>query len=98
PAAGRALWPHARRAAPAVLVSTFPPLAATLTHLSRLHLGAGFATGTQIVTVAWIAIYVLVPALLVILLAVQVRTPGVDPPRSVGRPAWVYVGLAVRAT
>jgi len=96
-AARQALWANARIAVPAVLVFTVLTLAATLTHLSRLHLGAGFATGTQIVTVAWIAIYVLVPALLVILLAVQVRTPGVDPPRSVGLPAWLYVVLVVQA-
>jgi hypothetical protein len=96
--AGRqALWANARIAVPAVLVFTVLTLTATLTHLGRLHLGARFATGTQIVTVAWIAIYVLVPALLLILLAVQARTPGADPPRSAGLPAWLYVVLAVQA-
>jgi len=96
--AGRqALWANARIAVPAVLTFTVLTLAVTLTHLGQLHLGAGFATGTQIVTVAWIAIYVLVPVLMLILLAVQARSPGADPPRSVGLPAWLYVLLAVQA-
>jgi hypothetical protein len=96
--AGRqALWANARIAVPAVLVFTVLTLAATVTHLGQLHLGAGFPAGTQIVTVTWIAIYVLVPALLLILLAVQARTPGTDPPRSARLPGWLCVLLAVQA-
>ena len=90
-------WANARVAVPAVLTFTVLTLAVTLTHLGQLHLGARFAIGTQIVTVAWIAIYVLVPALMLILLAVQARTPGTDPPRSAGLPAWLYAVLALRA-
>jgi hypothetical protein len=96
-AARQAQWANGRIAVPAVLVFTVLTLVATVTHLGRLHLGARFATGTQIVTVAWIAIYILVPGLMVILLAVQARTPGSDPPRSAGLPAWLYVLLAVQA-
>lgn len=96
--AGRqARWANARIAVPAVLVFTVLTLAATVTHLGQLHLGAGFPAGTQIVTVTWIAIYVLVPALLLILLAVQARTPGTDPPRSAWLPGWLCVLLAVQA-
>ncbi len=96
--AGRqALWANARIAVPAVLVFTVLTLAATVTHLGQLHLGAGFPAGTQIVTVTWIAIYVLVPALLLTLLAVQARTPGTDPPRSARLPAWLCVLLAIQA-
>ncbi len=96
--AGRqALWANARIAVPAVLVFTVLTLAATVTHLGQLHLGAGFPAGTQIVTVTWIAIYVLVPALLLVLLAVQARTHGTDPPRSACLPAWLCVPLAIQA-
>jgi hypothetical protein len=96
--AGRqALWANARIAVPAVLVFTVLTLTVTLTHLGQFHLGAEFPAGTQIVTVAWIAIYVVVPALLVILLGVQARAPGADPPRSAGLPAWLYVVLALQA-
>jgi hypothetical protein len=96
-AARQPLWANARIAVPAVFVFTVLTLAATLTHLGRLHLGAGFAIGTQIITVAWIAIYVLVPALMLILLLRQARTPGLDPPRTAGLPAWLYAVLAVQA-
>jgi hypothetical protein len=96
--AGRqALWANARIAVPAVLVFTVLTLTVTLAHLGQLHLGARFPAGTQIVTVAWIAIYALVPALILILLAVQVRTPGMDPPRSAGLPAWLYALLGAQA-
>jgi hypothetical protein len=91
------LWANARIAVPAVLVFTVLTLVATLTHLGQLHLGARFAIETQIVTVAWIAIYLLVPALLLILVVRQARTPGAEPPRRTGLPAWLYVVLAVQA-
>jgi hypothetical protein len=45
---------------------------------------------------AWIAIYVLVPALLLVVFAVQARTPGVDPPRSAPLPAWMLVLLGAQ--
>jgi hypothetical protein len=96
-AARQRLWANARIAVPAVLVFTVLTLAVTLTHLSQLHVGARFPAGTQIVTVAWIAIYVLVPALMLVLLAVQARTPGTDPPRSASLPAWLYVLLGAQA-
>jgi hypothetical protein len=96
--AGRqALWANARIAVPAVLVFTVLTLAVTLTHLGQFHLGARFPAGTQIVTAAWIAIYIAVPALMLILLAMQARTPGADPPRSAGLPAWLFVVLALQA-
>ena len=96
--AGRqALWANARIAVPAVLVFTVLTLAVTLTHLGQLHMGSQHPAGTQIVTVAWLAIYVLVPALMLILLVVQARTPGTDPPRSAGLPAWLYAVLAAQA-
>jgi hypothetical protein len=96
-AARQPLWANARIAVPAVLVFTVLTLAVTLTHLGQLHLGAGFAIGTQIITVAWIAIYLLVPALMLTLLLRQARAPGSDPPRAAGLPAWLYVVLAIQA-
>jgi hypothetical protein len=97
--AGRqSVWANARIAVPAVFVFTVLTLAATLMHLGQFHLGGTFATGTRVVTVAWIAIYVLVPVLMLIVLVVQARTPGVDPPRSAGLPAWMYAVLAGQAT
>ena len=91
------LWANARIAVPAVFVFTVLTLATTLMHLGQFHLGARFAAGTQIVTVAWIAIYILVPLLLLIVVVVQARTPGSDPPRTASLPAWIYAVLAAQA-
>jgi hypothetical protein len=66
-------------------------------HLGRFHLGGQFATGIRIVTAAWIAIYILVPVLMLIVLAVQARTRGIDPPRSAPLPVWLYGVLAAQA-
>jgi hypothetical protein len=91
-------WADARIAVPAVFVFTVLTLAATLMHLGQFHLGGRFGTGTRLVTVAWIAIYVLVPVLMLVVLAVQARTPGSDPPRSARLPAWLSAVLAGQAT
>ena len=91
------LWANARIAVPAVFVFTVLTLATTLMHLGQFHLGARFAAGTQIVTVAWIAIYILVPLLLLIVVVVQARTPGADPPRTASLPAWIYAVLAAHS-
>jgi hypothetical protein len=96
--AGRqALWANARIAIPAVLVFTVLTLMTTLLHLGKFHLGAKFAPGTQVVTWAWIAIYALVPLLMLIMLVRQARVPGADPPRSARLPRWLYVLLGAQA-
>jgi hypothetical protein len=96
--AGRqTVWANARIAVPAVLVFTLLTLTATLIHLDKLHLGSQFAARTRFVTVAWIVIYAVVPLLMLIVLVVQARTPGSDPPRTAALPGWVYVVLSVQA-
>ena len=95
--AGRqAAWANARIAVPAVLVFTALTLVATLLHLDKFHFGGGFAARTQLVTWGWMAIYVLVPLLMLIILAVQARIPGMDPPRSAPLPRWLLALLAVQ--
>jgi hypothetical protein len=96
-AARQPLWANARIAVPTVFVFTVLTLVATLLHLGQFHLGGRFGAGTQIVTVAWIAVYAVVPLLMLIVLVVQARTPGVDPPRSAGLPAWLYAVLGTQA-
>jgi hypothetical protein len=80
-----------------VFVFTVLTLAVTLTHLSQLHLAGWHASGTQIVTVAWIVIYLLAPVLLLIMLAAQARTPGLDPPGAVRRAAAGGAAMALAA-
>jgi len=96
-AARQRIWANARIAVPTVLVFTVLTLVATLLNLGQFHLGGRFAASTQAVTWAWIAIYAVVPSLMVIILAVQLRTPGADPPRSAPLPGWVCGLLAVQA-
>jgi len=91
------VWANARIAVPTVFVFTVLTLAASLMHLNQFHLGSHFAAGTRIVTWAWLAIYVLVPLLMLIVFAVQARTPGADPPRSAPLPTWLLAMLAVQA-
>lgn len=90
-------WANARIAVPSVLVFTVLTLVATLLHLDKFHLAATVPAGTRLVTWAWIAVYVLVPLLMLIVLATQARTPGVDPPRTVLLPVWVYAALGGQA-
>jgi hypothetical protein len=90
------VWANARIAVPAVLTFTVLTLVATLLHLKKFHFSASFPTATRAVTWAWLSIYVLVPVLMLIVLIVQARTPGTDPPRSATLPRWIYVVLAVQ--
>jgi len=96
-AARQARWANARISVPAVLTFTVLTLAVTLTHLGQLHLGARYPAGTQAVTVAWLAIYVLVPALLATFWVRQARSPGTDPPRTARLPRWLCATLAAQA-
>jgi hypothetical protein len=96
-AARQALWANARIAVPTVLVFTVLTLAATLNHLDKFHLGSAFMAGTRIVTWAWITVYALVPVLMLIVLVVQARTPGSDPPRLAVLPGWLCGLLVVQA-
>ena len=96
-AARQALWANARIAVPTVLVFTVLTLAATLNHLDKFHLGSEFALRTRFVTWAWIAVYALVPVLMLIVLVVQARTPGSDPPRAAVLPGWLSGVLVVQA-
>jgi hypothetical protein len=91
------VWANARIAVPTVFVFTVLTLVATLLHLDKFHLGGAVPAGTRLVTWIWIAIYVLVPLLMLIVLATQARTPGVDPARTVLLPGWVYAALAGQA-
>jgi len=86
-AARQARWANARISVPAVLTFTVLTLAVTLTHLGQLHLGARYPAGTQAVTVAWLAIYVLVPALLATFWVRQARSPAPTRPAPRACPA-----------
>ena len=96
-AARERLWVNARIAVPTVLLFTLLTLGVTLGHLSLFHLGPDFGFNTRLVTWTWIAIYVTVPVLLIVVSVVQTRRRAADPPRAAPLPAGVRILIAVHA-
>jgi hypothetical protein len=85
-------WAGARIALPAVFVFTTLTLIVTLVHLELFHLDADLALRTRAVTWAWIAVYVLVPLLMVGAYWDQ-RRVGLAVPPPGGLPTLVRVAL-----
>lgn len=81
-------WVNARPAVPAVWLFTTLTAIATVVHFDIFDTGNVFAW-------AWIVIYFTVPIALGLALVVQLRTPGVDPPRRQHLPQWLRGVLAV---
>lgn len=85
-------WVHARASIATILVFTVLTLVATLAHLDRFHLRAD-GVMARAAAWFWLAVYVLVPVVMLVLLALQVRAPGVHPERSRPLPGWLSVAL-----
>lgn len=96
-AARRRLWCDARIAVPTVFVFTTLTLVATLLHVDKFHFGPAHPGWTRAVTWAWLAIYAVVPVLMLVLLVAQSRAPGVDRPRAHLLPWWILAVVAVEA-
>jgi len=96
-AARENLWVNARIAVPSVFVFTSLTLVATLLHLDLFHLESSLDLMTRAVTWAWIAIYTIVPVLMVVLFVRQMREPGDDPARSMALPRSLVLVLYVHA-
>jgi hypothetical protein len=96
-AARERVWANARIAVPTVLLFTTLTLWVTLAYLEVFHLGPRFGFNTRLVTWVWIAIYAIVPVLLVVVSVVQARTPGTDPPRDAPPPRWLYAVIVAQA-
>jgi hypothetical protein len=87
-------WAHARAGVVTILVFTVLTLVATLAHLDRFHLEAA-GPAARAAAWFWLAVYVSVPVVMVVLLAVQQRTEGAHPERALPLPRWLAVALAV---
>lgn len=97
-AARQQQWARARVAVPAVLLFTTLTLIATLIHLDRFHLSlAEHAWYTVALTWVWIAVYALVPLAMLVLLVLQLRTPGSDAPPQHRLPVWLRLLLVAQA-
>jgi hypothetical protein len=89
-------WTVARVAVPAVFIFTSLTLVVTLVHLDKFHLGSEFAGVTRAVTWAWIAVYAVVPVLMLLAWWLQ-RRAGARVPPPAGLPTLVRATLAVLA-
>lgn len=95
-ASRKRVWAHARIAVPAVLIFTGLTLVVTLLHLGQFHLNDPNLI-TRGAAWAWLIVYAIVPPLMSVLLVLQLRAPGGDPPRQTSLPVWVRGILAVHA-
>jgi hypothetical protein len=68
-------WDRARLAVWTVMVFTALTFVVTLVHLDKFHLGAEHPTSARVVTVGWLAVYGVVPVLMVALAWQQTRQP-----------------------
>ena len=83
------LWAHARIGFPAVLTLLVVLLGVTLRHLDRFHMDS--YTGWT-----WLAVYTLLPPIMLVVLAGQLRAPGGDPPRFSPMSGWVRGALRLQ--
>lgn len=96
-AARERVWANARVAIPAVWVFTTLTLIATLMHLNLFHLNPPAGPLTIGLTYVWLAIYAIVPIAIPIMVAIQRRAPGGDPPRLALLPGWLRAVLIIQA-
>lgn len=88
-------WPQCRVAVPTVFIFTSLTLLATLLHLDLFHFGAEHSLATQAVTWGWLAVYVVVPVLMVVISLRQGRAAKGVPDRTHPLPAWVKAALVL---
>ncbi len=89
-------WARARIAVPAVLIFTALTLVVTLLHIEAFHFDSPqliTLTGTWV----WLAVYAVVPPLMLVLLLRQRRAPGQDEPRGAPLALWARVVLGSNA-
>jgi hypothetical protein len=89
----RRQWARARVGVPGVTAFLWLTMLATLLHLDLFHLSSGTGTARAAAWL-WLFIYVVDPIALTVILLLQLREPGGDPPRTTSLPGW-YRGLVV---
>jgi hypothetical protein len=90
------VWVRARVGVPGVLLFLWATLATTVIHAGKFHFHSAdrFAKGAAWL---WLIIYAADPVLVSIALYLQVRSEGVDPPRTALLPAWYRAAIALQA-
>ncbi len=87
-AARQKIWARARVAVPAIWLFTTLTLVATLLHFGKFHFSSSVASA-QGAAWFWLAIYVGVPVVMLLIGWLQIRTPGGDPPRGPAAAIWM---------
>ncbi|MCU1613053.1 MAG: conserved rane protein of unknown function [Frankiales bacterium] len=92
-------WAPIRVNALAIFVFATLTLIATLLHVGKFHLQADNAATVQAQAAAWfwLVVYIVVPVALAILMLLQERAPGADPPDRHPVPAVLRVALGVES-
>lgn len=90
------IWIRARIAGPVILSFTVLTLIATLLHLDKFHFFSPDVVA-RTTAWAWMILYVTVPPITLLLLPLQLRTPGTDVARSKPLPRWLRITLGVQA-
>jgi hypothetical protein len=92
-------WAPIRVNALAIFVFASLTLVATLLHLDKFHLlpGAGVPVQAQFAAWFWLVVYILVPPLMLLVLWLQERAPGADPPDRHPVPVALRVALGVES-
>jgi hypothetical protein len=94
------VWAHSRVAVLTILAFVVLTTIATLVHIDRFHFMGEFADSGFIAVAAawfWLAVYLVVPVLMLALLLPQERSRGVDPPPRHPVPLWLRIALAAES-
>jgi hypothetical protein len=94
------VWAHSRVPVLTIFVFVVLTLAATLLHINRMHFDDDFG-GLHLLAKAaawfWLAVYLVVPVAMLVLIVVQERAPGEDPPPRHPVPVELRIALAVES-
>jgi hypothetical protein len=94
------LWAHSRVPVLTIFVFVVFTLAATLLHINRMHFDDDFGGLDALAKGAawfWLAVYIVVPVAMAVLIVVQERAAGEDPPPRHPVPVVLRVALAVES-
>jgi hypothetical protein len=94
------VWAHSRVPVLTIFVFVVLTLAATLLHINRMHFDDDFGGLPLLAKAAawfWLAVYLVVPVAMLVLIVVQERAPGEDPPPRHPVPVELRIALAVES-
>ena len=94
------VWAHSRVPVLTIFVFVVLTLVATLLHINRLHFDDDFGGLDLLAKGAawfWLAVYIAIPVAMAVLLVLQERTPGDDPPPRDPVPVVLRLALALES-